>query len=280
MGFFHGWIFLAFATMVHLHRAPDALDVEVRRRRAADRPGRRAPRVRAHPARRRADHRRRAVKLDREPRSSPAPVAAVCAGMGDPDFYAALRPPRPRADPRCSCARRDGRRVDIHVRFTYTGQARPDRAAHRRPRPRDLGAAARRSTRDARSCTLYGRARGRRRPGDLRRARSRCTTPTATSACARSPASCASRCPSSARRAEKSLAPGIMRRLDLEAARPRRVPAGSTEPAWRGRRRSRSAGGGLRRLVSRTASQPATPASSGRRGYRNLQAASERADGR
>jgi hypothetical protein len=63
------------------------------------------------------------VKLTANHRFS-APVAAVCAGMGDPEFYAELR--LPDVEPPAVVVRTaDGDRVDMHVRFTYTGKLDP-----------------------------------------------------------------------------------------------------------------------------------------------------------
>jgi hypothetical protein len=53
-----------------------------------------------------------------------ARVAAVCEAMGDPDFYAALRLPDIEP-PELLVRTVDGGRVDIHVRFTYTGKLDP-----------------------------------------------------------------------------------------------------------------------------------------------------------
>jgi Protein of unknown function (DUF2505). len=53
-----------------------------------------------------------------------APVGAVCEAMGDPDFYAALRLPDIEP-PELLVRSVDGARVDIHVRFTYTGKLDP-----------------------------------------------------------------------------------------------------------------------------------------------------------
>jgi hypothetical protein len=53
-----------------------------------------------------------------------APPPAVCAGMGDPEFYAGLRLPDVEP-PEVVVRTVDGRRVDLHVRFTYTGKLDP-----------------------------------------------------------------------------------------------------------------------------------------------------------
>jgi Protein of unknown function (DUF2505) len=53
-----------------------------------------------------------------------APVAAVCAAMGDPAFYAVLR--LPDVEPPDVLVRTvNGDRVDVHVRFSYTGKLDP-----------------------------------------------------------------------------------------------------------------------------------------------------------
>ena len=53
-----------------------------------------------------------------------APAATVAAGMGDPDFYASLHLPDLEA-PEVIVRTEDGARVDIHLRFTYTGKLDP-----------------------------------------------------------------------------------------------------------------------------------------------------------
>jgi hypothetical protein len=53
-----------------------------------------------------------------------APVGAVCEGMGDADFYAQLLLPDLEA-PELLVRTVDGDRVDIHTRFTYTGKLDP-----------------------------------------------------------------------------------------------------------------------------------------------------------
>jgi hypothetical protein len=53
-----------------------------------------------------------------------APAAAVCEAMGDPDFYAGLDLPDVES-PEVLVRTADGDRVDIHVRFTYTGKLDP-----------------------------------------------------------------------------------------------------------------------------------------------------------
>jgi hypothetical protein len=51
-------------------------------------------------------------------------VAEVCAAMGDPAFYAVLR--LPDVEPPELVSRTvDGARVDVHVRFMYTGKLDP-----------------------------------------------------------------------------------------------------------------------------------------------------------
>jgi hypothetical protein len=63
------------------------------------------------------------VKLSAEHRFD-APATVVCAAMGDPAFYAVLR--LPDVDPPELVSRTaDGSGVDISVRFTYTGKLDP-----------------------------------------------------------------------------------------------------------------------------------------------------------
>jgi hypothetical protein len=142
-----------------------------------------------------------------------ASVAEVCDGMGDPDFYTGLR--LPDVEPPEVIARTDqGDHVDVRVRFTYTGKLDP---IARRIVGHDhvswvqqLGI-----DRASQSCSLQvvpetgpvpvsctgtfvlsaeGAGCVRTLDGDLR-----------------------IRVPLIGSRAERALAPGIMRRLDLEA---------------------------------------------------------------
>jgi hypothetical protein len=53
-----------------------------------------------------------------------ASIADVCAAMGDPAFYAELRLPDVEP-PELVSRTADGERVDVHVRFTYTGKLDP-----------------------------------------------------------------------------------------------------------------------------------------------------------
>jgi hypothetical protein len=53
-----------------------------------------------------------------------APPAVVCEGMGDSDFYAGLRLPDIEPPEMLARTANNGR-VDIHVRFTYTGKLDP-----------------------------------------------------------------------------------------------------------------------------------------------------------
>jgi hypothetical protein len=63
------------------------------------------------------------VKLNATHRFA-APIGAVCDAMGDPDFYAGLR--LPDVDPPEVLVRTvKGTRTDIHVRFRYTGKLDP-----------------------------------------------------------------------------------------------------------------------------------------------------------
>jgi hypothetical protein len=144
-----------------------------------------------------------------------APVAAVCAAMADPEFYAVLR--LPDVDPPEVVVRTvNGDRVDIHVRFSYTGKLDP---IARRIVGHDHVSWVQRLVTDpaAESCDLSvvpdvgvipvsctgtfklhaadGGQCLRVFTGDLR-----------------------IRVPIIGSRAEKSLAPGILRRLDVEAA--------------------------------------------------------------
>jgi Protein of unknown function (DUF2505) len=143
-----------------------------------------------------------------------ASVDAVCAAMGDPDFYAVLRLPDVEP-PEVLVRTEKGTRVDVHVRFTYTGKLDP---IARRIVGHEQVSWVQRLEIDAaaRSCalsvdpavgvipvscsgrfTLHDTEAGkclRTFDGDLR-----------------------IKVPIIGSRAEKSLAPGILRRLDLEA---------------------------------------------------------------
>jgi hypothetical protein len=142
-----------------------------------------------------------------------APGDAVCDAMGDPDFYAALRLPDIEP-PELISRTGDGGRVDVRVRFRYTGKLDP---IARRIVGQDHVVWVQQIDidRSSRSCALKvvpemgavpvsctgtfvlrDRNAGcvRTLDGDLR-----------------------VRVPLIGSRAERSLAPGIMRRLDLEA---------------------------------------------------------------
>ena len=143
-----------------------------------------------------------------------APAAAVCAGMGDPDFYAGLQLPDLEA-PELLVRTVAGDRVDIHVRFTYTGKL--DSIA-RRIVGHDHVSWIQRLVIDptTRSCTLSVAPEGG-------------VVPVACTGrfelhdadggqCLRTLAGeLRIKVPIIGSRAEKSLAPGIMRRIDLEA---------------------------------------------------------------
>lgn len=143
-----------------------------------------------------------------------APTARVCDGMGDPDFYAELRLPDIEP-PEVVVRTVKGTRVDIHVRFTYTGKLDP--IARRIVGHERVSWVQRLEIEpESRSCALSvdpdvgvvpvtcsgtftlhdteGERCLRTFEGDLR-----------------------IRVPIIGSRAEKSLAPGIVRRLDLEA---------------------------------------------------------------
>jgi hypothetical protein len=143
-----------------------------------------------------------------------ASVGAVCGGMGDPAFYAGLRLPDVEPPELISRAA-DGDRVDVRVRFRYVGKLDP---IARRIVGHDHVSWVQQLDIDAasRSCALKvvpelgavpvsctgtfvlrdeGTGCLRTLDGDLR-----------------------IRVPLIGSRAERSLAPGIMRRLDLEAA--------------------------------------------------------------
>lgn len=143
-----------------------------------------------------------------------APVATVCEGMGDPDFYAELR--LPDVEPPQMLVRRvNGERVDIHVRFTYTGKLDP---IARRVVGHDHVAWVQRLVIDpsSQSCTLSVEPEVGVMPVTC------AGTFTLHDAdgghCLRTlDAELRIKVPIIGSRAEKSLAPGIMRRLDLEA---------------------------------------------------------------
>ena len=144
-----------------------------------------------------------------------APATAVCAGMADADFYASLDLPDLER-PELLVRTENGSRVDIHLRFRYTGRLDP---VARRIVGRDHVTWVQRLVVDtaARSCALtvapelgvvpvtcdgtftLHDAEGdhclRTLAGELR-----------------------VKVPVIGGRAERSLAPGITRRLDLEAA--------------------------------------------------------------
>ena len=142
-----------------------------------------------------------------------ASAGAVCEGMGDPEFYAGLQLPDVEL-PEVISRTGNGNRVDIHVRFTYTGKLDPiarrivghDHVEWVQELDIDCQAlsCALRVVPAIRtipvSCTggfvLRDKGTGcvRTLDGDLR-----------------------IRVPLIGSRAERSLAPGIMRRLDLEA---------------------------------------------------------------
>ena len=152
-----------------------------------------------------------------------APADAVCAGMADADFYAALDLPDLERPELLVCKAR-GPKTDIHLRFTYTGRLDP---IARRVVGRDHVTWIQRLVVDhaARSCTLTvepeigvvpvtcagtftmhdadGNQCLRTLAGELR-----------------------VKVPVIGGRAERSLAPGITRRLDLEAAALDRYLAG------------------------------------------------------
>jgi hypothetical protein len=143
-----------------------------------------------------------------------APIATVCAGMGDPEFYAALRLPD-LEPPELLVRTVDGDRVDIHTRFTYTGKLDP---IARRIVGNDHVAWVQRLVIDApaHSATLTVSPEVGVMP----------VTCSGTFAlheadggqCLRTlEAELKIKVPIIGSRAEKSLAPGIMRRLDLEA---------------------------------------------------------------
>jgi len=143
-----------------------------------------------------------------------APVAAVCDAMGDPEFYAVLR--LPDVDPPEVLVRTaTGARVDIHVHFAYTGKLDP---IARRIVGHDHVSWVQRLEIDpaAQSCALSVvpeagvvpvTCRGTFTLHDVDGGR-----------CLRTLAGeLKIRVPLIGSRAEKSLAPGILRRLDVEA---------------------------------------------------------------
>jgi len=143
-----------------------------------------------------------------------SPTAAVCEGMGDPDFYATLQLPDVES-PELLVRTTKGTRVDIHVRFTYSGKLDP---IARRIVGRDHVTWVQRLVIDSatQSCTLTVSPEGGVVPVD-------CAGTFALHAadgeqCLRTlNGDLRIKVPIIGSRAEKSLAPGIMRRLDLEA---------------------------------------------------------------
>jgi hypothetical protein len=142
-----------------------------------------------------------------------AAAHAVCDGMGDPDFYAGLQLPDVEL-PEVISRTGNGDRVDIHVRFTYTGKLDP---IARRIVGQDHVEWVQQLDidREALSCAL-------RVVPALRAIPVSCTggfvlRDTDTGSRRTLDGDLRIRVPLIGSRAEKSLAPGIMRRLDLEA---------------------------------------------------------------
>ena len=144
-----------------------------------------------------------------------APAAAVCVGMADADFYASLDLPDLER-PELLVRSEHGARVDIHLRFTYTGRLDP---VARRIVGRDRVTWVQRLVVDAaaRSCALLVEP-------EIGVVPVSCTgTFTMHDAdgdqCLRTLAGdLRVKVPVIGGRAERSLAPGITRRLDREAA--------------------------------------------------------------
>jgi hypothetical protein len=138
---------------------------------------------------------------------------AVCAGMGDPDFYAGLQLPDVEL-PEVISRTGNGDRVDIHVRFTYTGKLDP---IARRIVGHDHVEWVQQLDIDchALSCSLQVVPAIRTIPVSCTGGFVLRNTETG---CVRTlDGDLRIRVPLIGSRAERSLAPGIMRRLDLEA---------------------------------------------------------------
>lgn len=141
-------------------------------------------------------------------------AAAVCEGMGDPDFYAALQLPDVEP-PELLVRTAKGTRIDIHVRFTYSGKLDP---IARRIVGRDHVTWIQRLVIDSstQSCTLSVSPEGGVVPVDCAGTFALHTADG--DQCLRTlSGDLRIKVPILGSRAEKSLAPGILRRLDLEA---------------------------------------------------------------
>jgi hypothetical protein len=142
-----------------------------------------------------------------------ASAGAVCDGMGDPEFYAGLRLPDVEL-PEVIARTGDGDRVDIHVRFTYTGKLDP---IARRIVGHDQVEWVQQLDidRSSKACALKVVPAIRTIPVSCTGAFVLRDTETG---CLRTlDGDLRIRVPLIGSRAERSLAPGIMRRLDLEA---------------------------------------------------------------
>ena len=143
-----------------------------------------------------------------------ASASAVCEGMGDPDFYAGLHLPDVQL-PEVITRNASGSRVDIYVRFTYTGKLDP---IARRIVGRDHVEWVQQVDIDsvAQSCALKVVPSAGVIPVSCE---GTFVLHEAGSGCVRTlDGELRIRVPIIGSRAERSLAPGIMRRLDLEAA--------------------------------------------------------------
>jgi Protein of unknown function (DUF2505) len=152
------------------------------------------------------------VKLSASHRFAAA-AHAVCDGMGDPDFYAALQLPDVEL-PEVITRTANGDRVDIQVRFTYTGTLDP---IARRIVGHDHVEWVQQLDidRERLSCALQVVPAVRAIPVSCTGGFVLRDTDTG---CVRTlSGDLRIRVPLIGSRAEKSLAPGIMRRLDLEA---------------------------------------------------------------
>jgi hypothetical protein len=142
-----------------------------------------------------------------------APVSAVCEAMGDPEFYAGLRLPDVEP-PELISRTGDGDRVDVRVRFRYTGKLDP---IARRIVGRDHVTWVQNLEidRSSQSCALQV-------VPEMGAVPVSCTGTFVLrdedGGCVRTlDGDLRIRVPLIGSRAERSLAPGIMRRLDLEA---------------------------------------------------------------